>query len=336
MTTIRDVATQAQVSTATVSATLNNSAYVSPDLKARVLAAVEALGYAPSGIAKSLKTGKTRLLALVVADVSNPFFTELTNAVETAAYDWGYSLMLCNSDENFERERHHLSLIRAQRCDGLILTPTGDAPLYRAAGLASFPIPTVLIDRVLDCWPVDSVGLDNVSAAMQATNYILDLGHRRIGTISGPSHVSTGAERLAGFLKSLAARGIKPDPSHIRSGDYREDVAFSATREVLALPDPPTAIYVANNVMLIGVMRAIAEAGFNCPADISVVSTDDLTWATAFRPRLTTVRQPVREMGLEAVRLLVDRITRPSEEPAKRLVLPPTLIVRESCAPILN
>ena len=108
MSTIRDVAQQAQVSTATVSATLNNSAYVSPDLKARVFAAVEALGYAPSGIAKSLKTGKTRLLALVVADVSNPFFTALINAVETAAYDWGYALMLCNSDEKFERERHHL------------------------------------------------------------------------------------------------------------------------------------------------------------------------------------------------------------------------------------
>jgi LacI family transcriptional regulator len=216
----------------------------------------------------------------------------------------------------------------------LILTPTGEPQLYRAAGLASFPIPTVLIDRVLDSWPVDSVTLDNVSAGVQATNYILDLGHRRLGTISGPPHVSTGADRLAGFLKALVARGIQPEPSHIRSGDFREDVAYSATREVLALPDPPTALYVANNVMLTGVMRAVAEAGINCPVDISVVSTDDLAWATAFRPRLTTVRQPVREMGLEAVRLLVDRIARNSDEPAKRLVLQPTLIVRESCAPI--
>jgi LacI family transcriptional regulator len=333
MTTIRDVARLAQVSTATVSATLNDSAYVSPDLKARVLAAVDTLGYAPSGIAKSLKTGRTRLLALVVADVSNPFFTQLIDAVETAAYDWGYSLLLCNSDENFERERHHLSLVRAQRCDGLILTPTGDPEAYRTSGLSSFPVPTVLIDRALDSWQADSVVLDNVSAAMQATNYILDLGHRRVGTISGPPHVSTGAERLAGFLKSLAARGLKPDPGHIRSGGFREDVAFSATRDLLALPRPPTAIYVANNVMLVGVMRAIAEAGFNCPADISVVSTDDLAWTTAFRPRLTTVRQPVREMGLEAVRLVVDRIARRADDPPKRLTLQPTLIVRESCAP---
>jgi LacI family transcriptional regulator, galactose operon repressor len=334
MPTIRDVAKRAQVSTATVSATLNNTAYVSPDLKARVLAAVEELGYAPSAIAKSLKTGKTRLLALVVADASNPFFTALIDAVETAAHEWGYSLMLSNSDEKFERERHHLGVIRTQRCDGMILAPTGEASDYKAAGMTAFPMPTVLIDRVIESWNVDSVTLDNVSAAMQAANYVLDLGHRRIGTISGPPHVSTGADRLAGFKKALAAQQIALDPNYVRSGDFREDVAYSATREMLALPNPPTAIYVANNLMLVGVMRAIAEAGFICPADISVVSTDDFSWASAFRPRLTTVRQPVREMGLEAVRLLVDRISRPSAEPARRLVLQPTLIVRESCAPL--
>jgi LacI family transcriptional regulator len=333
MATIRDVAQRAQVSTATVSATLNGSAYVSPDLKARVLAAVDALGYAPSGIAKSLKTGKTRLLALIVADASNPFFTQLINAVETAAFDRGYSLLLCNSDENFERERHHLSLIRGQRCDGLVLAPTGDAEAYREAGLASFPVPTVLIDRVTDCWPADSVTIDNESAGVQATNYILDLGHRRIGTISGPPHVSTGAGRHIGFLRALSARGIKPQANHLRSGDFREDVAYSAAREMLALADPPSALYVANNLMLVGVMRAVAEAGFNCPADISVVSTDDFNWSTAFRPRLTTVQQPVREMGVEAVRLLIDRITRAPIEPPKRIVLQPTLVVRESCAP---
>jgi LacI family transcriptional regulator len=334
MPTIRDVAREARVSTATVSATLNNSAYVSPDLRARVLAAVEALGYAPSGIAKSLKTGKTKLLALVVADVSNPFFTDLIDAVETAAYDWGYSLVLCNSDEKFERERNHLNLIRSQRCDGMILTPCGDADDYCSAEIANFPVPTVLIDRAVEAWPVDSVTLDNVSAALQATNYILDLGHRRIGTISGPEHVSTGADRVAGFRRALAERGLALDPAHVRSGDFREDVAYSATRDMLARKKPPTALYVANNLMLVGVMRAIGEAGLACPADISVVSTDDFSWATAFRPRLTTVRQPVREIGLEAVRLLVERITRPSEAPARRLVMQPTLIVRESCAPV--
>lgn len=334
MPTIKDVARQAQVSTATVSATINNSAYVSPDLRARVLAAVDALGYAPSGIAQSLKKGSTRLIGLVVADLSNPFFGELIHAVEAAADDWGYSVILCNSDEKFDKERHHLRKVKAQRCAGMILAPTGDLEAYRADGIASFPVPTVLVDRTIDFWPVDSVTLDNFSAALQATNYILALGHRRLATITGPRHVSTGAERLRGFVKGLANHGLTADPDCIRSGDYREDVAFSATQEILRLPEPPTAFYVANNLMLVGVMRAIAEAGLSCPTDISVISTDDLTWANGFHPRPTIVRQPVWEIGTEAVRLLIDRLSRSPNEPVKRLVLAPTLIVRESCAPL--
>jgi len=333
MTTIKDVAREAQVSTATVSATLNSSAYVSPDLRARVLAAVDRLDYAPSAIAQSLKKGRTGLLALVVADVTNPFFMNLIHAVETAAEAWGYSLMLCNSDEKFDREQQYLRRIRARRCDGLILAPTGDAEAYRSMDPASVPGPTVLIDRVIDSWSADSVTLDNVSAAFQATNYILDLGHRRVGAITGPRHVSTGADRHAGFMQALAARGHTPDPQHIRSGDYREDRAFSVAREILRQADRPTAFFVANNLMLIGVMRAISEAGLNCPADISVVSMDDFIWINAFRPRLTTISQPMAEMGAEAVRLLVERLSGASDDPPHRVIMQPTLIVRESCAP---
>ena len=333
MATIKDVAREAQVSTATVSATLNSSAYVSPDLRARVLAAVDRLDYAPSAIAQSLKKGRTGLLALVVADVTNPFFMNLIHAVEMAADAWGYSLMLCNSDEKFDREQQYLRRIRARRCDGLILSPTGDAEAYRAMDPASFPGPTVLIDRVIDSWPADSVTLDNMSAAFQATNYILDLGHRRIGAITGPRHVSTGADRHAGFMQALSARGYTPDPQHIRSGDYREDRAFSVAREILRQPNRPTAFFVANNLMLIGVMRAISEAGLSCPADVSVVSMDDFIWVNAFRPRLTTVSQPMAEMGAEAVRLLVERLSGATDDPPHRIVMQPTLIVRESCAP---
>jgi len=211
MPTIRDVAKQAEVSTATVSATLNNSAYVSPDLKARVLAAVEALGYAPSGIAKSLKTGKTRLLALVVADVLNPFFTSLIDAVETAAYDWGYSLMLCNSDENFERERHHLQLIRAQRCDGLLLSPAGDSQAYRRrafivsdADRADRSRPRLLAGRF--GWARQRLGRyagNELYSRPRTSPHWDDL--RAIACLDG-------ADRLAGFLKALGARGVHAQP----------------------------------------------------------------------------------------------------------------------------
>jgi LacI family transcriptional regulator len=333
MATIKDVAREAQVSTATVSATLNNSAYVSPDLRARVLAAVERLDYAPSAVAQSLKKGRTGLLALVVADVTNPFFISLINAVETAADARGYSLMLCNSDERFDLEQQYLRRIRARRCDGLILAPCGEPAAYEPFDPSLLPAPTVLIDRVIESWPTDSVSLDNVSAALQATNYILDLGHRRIGAITGPRHVSTGADRHAGFMQAMVARGLTPDPQHIRSGDYREDRAFSVAREILRQPDRPTAFFVANNLMLIGLMRAIAEAGLNCPSDISVVSMDDFIWVNAFRPRLTTVSQPMAEMGAEAVRLLNERLSGATEDPPHRVVMQPTLNVRESCGP---
>jgi LacI family transcriptional regulator len=333
MATIKDVAREALVSTATVSATLNSTAYVSPVLRARVLAAVDRLGYAPSAIAQSLKKGRTGLLALVVADVSNPFFMTLIQAVETAAEGWGYSLMLCNSDEKFDREQHYLRRIRARRCDGLILAPTGDPDAYRAMDPAFFSGPIVLIDRVVDSWPADSVTIDNVAAAFQATSYIIDLGHRQIGAIAGPRHVSTGADRHAGFMQALAARGLTANPLHIRSGDFREDRAYSVTREILRLPNRPSALFVANNLMLIGAMRAISEAGLNCPADISVVSTDDFIWVNAFRPRLTTVSQPMAEMGAEAVRLLVERLSGATDDPPHRIVMQPTLMVRESCAP---
>jgi LacI family transcriptional regulator len=294
----------------------------------------EALGFAPSAIAQGLKKGRTHLLALIVADVANPFFTNLIHAVEAVAADRGYSIVLGNSDETFEKERNCLRRIRAQRCDGLILAPTGEPEAYAMSDLGYLTIPIVMVDRVIESLAADSVTLDNFSAAFQATKYILDLGHRRIASIAGPSHVSTGGDRLAGFKRALTSHGIAPDPSYIRSGGYREDLAFSATRELLALPEPPTAIYVANNLMLIGVMRALNDAGLACPADISIVSTDDFSWSTAFRPRLTTVSQPVTDMAVEAVRLLVDRIGRGSTEPPRRLVLQPTLIVRESCAPL--
>jgi LacI family transcriptional regulator len=177
------------------------------------------------------------------------------------------------------------------------------------------------------------VAIDNISAAYQATNYILDLGHRRVGAITGPRHVSTGADRHVGFMQAMTSRGLTPEPQHIRSGDYREDRAYSVTREILRQPDRPTAFFVANNLMMIGVMRAIAEAGLSCPADISVVSMDDFVWVNAFRPRLTTVSQPMAEMGAEAVRLLVERLSGASEDPPHRIIMQPTLIVRESCAP---
>ena len=332
MATIRDVARLAGVSTATVSATLNKTAFVSPGLQERVEHAVSTLGYAPSAVARSLKTGVTKLLGLIIADVMNPFFTELVHVIGESAQAQGYRLILCHSDQDVEKELDFLRVLRAQRVDGIILAPSGTAADYRRADLRHYAIPIVLLDRDVPIIDTDAVVLDNRAAARDAIEHILACGHRRIAIIAGPEAISTGAERVAGYTTALAAAGIEPAPDYIRHGTFRQDEAYEATRELMRLRCPPTALFIANNQMAIGAMRAIADMGLACPRDVSVVGIDDLRWMTAFTPRLTVVRQPVREMGLVALKLMLDRLAaKGAQMEPRRVVLRSELVVRESC-----
>ena len=335
MATIRDVARLAGVSTATVSATLNKTSFVSPGLQERVEHAVRTLGYAPSAVARSLKTGVTKLLGLIIADVMNPFFTELVHVIGESAQERGYRLILCHSDQDVEKELDFLRVLRAQRVDGIILAPSGTAADYRRADLRHYAIPIVLLDRDVPIFDTDAVVLDNRAAVHEAIDHILACGHRRIAIIAGPAMISTGAERVAGYRTALAAAGIEPDPAYIRHGTFRQDEAYAAVSELMRLPSPPTALFIANNQMAIGAMRAIDDMGLACPRDVSVVGMDDLRWMTAFRPRLTVVRQPVREMGLTALQLMLDRLAAKGAaiEP-RRVVLRSNLVIRESCRPV--
>lgn len=336
MTTIKDVARAARVSTATVSAVLNESAYVSPPLKTRVLEVVEALDYTPSGVARNLKRGKSQLIGLIVADLSNPFFANIVCAVEATVSSWGYSLVVFNSDEKPETERRIFARVRALGCDGVIISPVADTSEYVGREFRANRFPIVMLDRAVDALGCDSVTLDNVAAARDATNYLLDLGHRRIGSVTGPTHVTTGKGRMEGFVAAMKARGLEPDLAHICSGEFREEVAYSVVLSVLKSPDRPTALYVANSEMLSGVVRAANYMGLKCPEDISIVATDKLTGPGMFRSRFTRTEQPVRDMANEAIRLLMDRINRAGgeKEAPRHVVFQPTLVVRESCAPI--
>jgi LacI family transcriptional regulator len=328
--TIRDVARAAGVSTATVSAVINESAYVSPQLRARVLAAVSDLNYTPSLAAQTLKRGRSQLIALVVADLANPFFARVVCAAEAAVTAWGYSLVVFNSGEKPDNERRILARIRTLSCDGVLLVPVG-AGWKREAEAAA--IPMVLFGRVIEDGRSDSVSIDNVAAASQVTNYLLDLGHRRIGSITGPMHLTTGRGRLDGMMQALQARGMAPLPEHVRSGEFREDAAYSVAREMLGQPGRPTALYVANGVMALGVMRALADLGLRCPEDISVASTDTIPGIAGLRPRLTRTEHPVTDMVNEALRLLVHRITREAEAPPRHVVFQPALVLGDSCGP---
>ncbi|MGO4723681.1 MULTISPECIES: LacI family DNA-binding transcriptional regulator [unclassified Inquilinus] len=334
MATIKDVARLAGVSTATVSAVVNETAYVSPSLRTRVLAAISELQYAPSAVARNLKRGRSQLIALVVADLANPFFARIVCAAEAAVAAWGYSLVVFNSDEKPDAERRALSRIRMLSCDGVVLVPVGLPSHYLRRDFEGNSMPMVLFGRTVDEDRSDTVTLDNISAAKQVTNYLLDLGHRRIGTITGPLHLTTGRGRLEGMLQAMAARGAAPRPEHVRSGEFREDVAYSVARELLLLPDRPSALYVANGVMALGAMRAMVDLGLRCPDDISIASTDTIPGIGGLRPRLTRTEHPVGDMTNEALRLLVDRIDRGMELPPRNVVFQPALVLGDSCGPI--
>ena len=334
MATIRDVAKTAGVSIATVSAVVNDSAYVSPELRRRVLAAIEELNYEPSTLARNLNSGKSQLIAIVVADLSNPFYSHVVCLAEAAAAAWDYSLVVFNSDEKTEAEKRIMSRIRMLSCDGVILVPVGETGQHLQRDHEGKSIPTVLFGRVFEDRRSDTVTIDNESAGRQATNYLLDLGHRRIGSITGPLHLTTGRGRHEGMMQALQARGVTPLQHHIRQGEFREEVAYAMAREILEQPDRPTAMYVANGVMALGLMRAIADLGLKCPDDISIASTDTINGSSGMRPRLTRTEHPINEMINESFRMLLGRInTNPSQSP-RNVVFQPKLVVGESCAPV--
>ena len=335
MATIKDVAKAADVSTATVSAVINDSAYVSPELRSRILRAVRDLNYVPSLVARNLRSGRSQLIALAVADLANPFYSRIVCAAEAAVAAWGFSLVLFNSDEKPDTEKRILARIQTLGCDGAVLVPVGAASLYQNRDFHG-RIPMVLLGRTIEDDSLDSITIDNHSAGRQATNYLLDLGHRRIGSITGPMQLSTGSGRLQGMIEAMAARGLTPLAGHIRSGEFREDTAYSVARDLIGQPDRPTALYVANGVMAIGVMRAIADLGLRCPEDISIASTDTIAGMGGLKPRLTRTEHPVTDMTNEALRMLVDRIEGKVSMPARNIVFQPALVVGESCMRMLS
>jgi LacI family transcriptional regulator len=334
MATIKDVAKAAGVSTATVSAVANDSAYVSPQLRARVLEAIRELGYAPSQLARNLRRGRSELIAIAVADLANPFYARVVFAAEAAVAAWGYSLVVFNSDEKPEAEKRILNRIRMLHCEGLLLVPVGDSVPVNQRDTEGFRLPTVLFGRTIKDDRLDAVTIDNFSASYQATSYLTDLGHVQIGAITGPMHFSTGRERFEGMQAALAAKGLAIDRRFVRPGEFREEAAYSAARSLLTQEERPTAIYVANGLMALGVMRAINDVGLRCPEDISVASTDNIPGVRGLRPELTRTEHPIVDMVNESIRLLVDRIKQNYRQEGRTVVFQPALVVGNSCSPV--
>ena len=331
--TIKDVARMARVSTATVSAVINGTSFVSASLKARVTEVVAQLGYAPSGVARSLRTRATRLVGVVVADITNPFFAELVRHMGELAQALGYSVLLCEADHDAVKERAALQLLAAHRVDGVILAPTGPAEMYLEPPLSTFPKPIVMVDRIIPRAPFDAVSIDNRRAACELTRQMLSLGHKRLAILAGSRHLANTADRLAGFHDALAAAGLDPASAQVVYADFRQDKARELCHSLLVGPARPTALFVSNNQMLIGSLQALADLGLTCPNDLSISSIDDFPWASIFTPRLTTQRQPIESLAKHAVRILHARMRGEHDAAVERVVLSAELVVRDSCAP---
>lgn len=327
--TIKHVAQRAGVAVSTVSRVLNQSGYVSPETASKVRAAVEELGFRPSLPARTLVSGETRTLALMLPDISNPFFPALARGVEDRAISRGYSVMLCNTDGDPEIEARYIRLLREKWVDGMVMTgASGSASQVKQ--LLQNRIPVVVIDRAVRGAEVDLVGLDNIAGARLAVEHLARLGHRAIGLIAGPK-VSTSLDRAEGYRRALRAMGLPIRREWMVTGDFRFESGYEAMKGLLNARDRPAAIFASNDLMAIGAIRAAEEAGLRVPEDLAVVGFDDIMLATLVRPALSTIRQPAYEMGAAAVDLLLDRITGQRESPPRTVAFEPELIVRQSC-----
>ena len=331
--TIRDVAKAAGASVSTISAALNNSDYVSADMRSRIENAIKELKYRPNDLARGLRLQKTHSIAIVVPDLSNNFYIELVRGAKDYSASANYTVLIGDSRDSWEEERNYLDSFHRRRVDGVVRVPAIDA--LKGKGKTDLGnLPVVYADRyplTKDRY-VGRVGIDNRRAADSATRYLLSLGHRKMGIITGDPSSGTSVDRLEGFLQALRNAGIRPDRSMIHSGHNDMESGHVHTMQLLTRADRPTAIFCTNNMMALGALAAIQEIGLVCPEEISLLGFDDFYWATLLRPRLTVVRQPARELGMIAARMLIDHLEGRPSVPTPTL-LATQLMVRDSCCP---
>ncbi|MBX3000500.1 MAG: LacI family DNA-binding transcriptional regulator [Caldilineaceae bacterium] len=313
MPTVKDVAEHARVSVATVSRTLSGYPHVSQAARERVLKAVEELHYRPDQVARSLRRRRSNLIGLVVSTIENVFFTELARAAEQSAREFGYNLILCNTDENPQQEATYLGILDQQLVAGVILAPApGNAGHLKPFIESGLPI--VLVNRRLDHVSCISITSDDEEAAFQCTRHLIALGQRRIAAVTGLADVFTTNERLAGYRRALEEANIPFDPALVVSGLASLKGGYEAAGQLMQRVDPPDAIFAFNNVMTQGVIIALQEAGIRWPDQMDVAGFGAFEHAHLYRPPLTLVRQPTREMGRKAVEMLLQQMENgPSE-----------------------
>ncbi len=328
MATIKDVAARAGISYTTVSHVVNGTRPVSDPVRSKVEAAIAELGYVPSGVARSLRVRATGTLGLLVPNASNPYFAELARGIEDHAERNGYSVILCNSDDDTDKQLRYLRVLLERRIDGLIVaTVASDAAFAEA--LANLRVPLVLVDRSLDGVSADQLRVDHEQGAYLATRHLLELGHRRIACIGGPASTQVAQLRAAGYRRALDEAGI--EASAVVDCPFTSPAGHAAAQALLAGEQRPTAIFAGNDMIALGVLRAAAERQLQVPQQLSVVGFDDIEVSRYLHPALTTVGQCIGALGEQVAARLLERIRTPGLAVAERLI-EPILVLRESSA----
>ena len=323
MVKIVDVAKRAGVSTASVSRVISGHPGISDELRERVNVAVKALGYRPDLAARRLRSGRTDTLGLIVSDIRNPFFTEVSRAVEDVAYQNGMRVLLCNADEDPDKEAFYLEMMRDENVSGVILSPT--LALLKSLRPANYPFPLVLVDRCERDTDADAVVLDNFDAGYRLTEHLITQGCQRIVFLYG-SVGSTGPQRHQGYLAAMAAADLAPEAEPIAPRSERAREVASRLLQRNPLPD---ALAASSGLVLLGIAEAVKAAGVKVPGHIAIAGFDDLPWTSLVTPDITVIRQPTNEIGQTALRLLLERVAQP-ERAVRRVVLRGELLARGS------
>jgi LacI family transcriptional regulator len=329
MPTIREVAKRAGVAPITVSRVINESGYVSQGVRERVEKAIAELHYIPNALGTSLRSSQTHILALILSDITNPFWTTLARGVEDAANESGYYVVLCNTDESQAKLDQYVNVMLKKRVDGFLLVPADDTP-HTIQTIIRQAVPLVVLDRQVPGQAADIVRGDSESGAYQLTRHLLEQGHRHIAVIAGQRHVTTSIDRVDGYRRAMQEAGLKVEETQIYWGKYDQSHGYNATQQMLKSSPRPTALVTGNNFIAVGAMHALRGAGIQVPQGMAIVTFDDFPTDLTIDPFLTSAAQPAYEMGYRATQLLLARVLEHNSDPCQEIIFPVEIIIRDS------
>lgn len=330
MVRIVDVAKKAKVSTATVSRVLSKPGTVTEETTEKVLKAIKELNYQPNALARQLRRLETKTVLVVVPDITNTFFSKVLRGIESVAVTNGYQVLLGDAGNDIERENGYLNILRQKKADGIILLTA--RMKSKSVEEMAFEYPVVLACEYIEGSTIPTVSIDNISGARKGTEHLINLGHKRIGFISGPQDSVLGQDRLKGYCQAMKRYNLTVEPILIQEGDFSYESGFKIMMKFLALNDPLTAVFAANDEMAFGAINAIKSKGLSVPHNISVIGFDDIKFSSIFEPALTTIAQPAFEIGTKAMELLIRLMNKEGGIERYQYMLEDQLITRDSCS----